>query len=120
MLLGARAQSALGARQASRTILFVDRSEPGVEPCVDDHQEYEPGVVHGYFRHARIPMNPQCGDFLVTVDDAPRSSPRSSIELRPVSCGPDSSSVLPTRPRSSGRGAKPPPSKHAILAVKHN
>lgn len=71
MLLGARAQSALGARQASRTILFVDRSEPGVEPCVDDHQEYEPGVVHGYFRHARIPMNPQCGDFLVTVDDAP-------------------------------------------------
>jgi len=40
-----------------------------VELWVDDHQEYEPGVVHAHLRHARIPMDPEPGDFLVVGDD---------------------------------------------------
>jgi hypothetical protein len=51
---------------------IVDRVEsrkPGVELWVDDHQEYEPGVVHGHLPHARVPMDPHRGDFLVVGDD---------------------------------------------------
>lgn len=40
-----------------------------VELWVDDHQEYEPGVVHGHLRHARIPIDPRPGDYLVVGDD---------------------------------------------------
>lgn len=43
--------------------------EPPVELWVDDHQEYEPGVVHGHLRHARIAMDPQPGDYVVVGDD---------------------------------------------------
>ena len=44
-------------------------TEPTVELWVDDHQEYEPGVVHGHLRHARVAMDPRAGDYLVVGDD---------------------------------------------------
>ena len=47
----------------------VASREPTVELWVDDHQEYEPGVVHGHLPHARVPMDPHRGDFLVVGDD---------------------------------------------------
>ena len=47
----------------------VASREPTVELWVDDHEEYEPGVVHGHLRHAWAPMDPQRGDFLVVGDD---------------------------------------------------
>ena len=40
-----------------------------MELWVDDHCEYEPGVVHAHLRHARIPMDPQQGDYLIVGDD---------------------------------------------------
>lgn len=40
-----------------------------VELWVDDHQEYEPGVVYAHLRHARIPLDPRPGDYLVVGDD---------------------------------------------------
>ncbi|MGI8985087.1 MAG: hypothetical protein ACR2HM_11260 [Acidimicrobiales bacterium] len=43
--------------------------EPTVELWVDDHQEYEPGVVTGHLRHARIALDPRPGDYLVVGDD---------------------------------------------------
>lgn len=42
---------------------------PTVELCVDDHQEYEPGIVTGNLRHARLPLDPHPGDYLVVGDD---------------------------------------------------
>jgi hypothetical protein len=53
----------------SRTMDTVTTAEPTVELWVDDHQEYEPGVVHGHLRHARVPMDPQPGDYLIVGDD---------------------------------------------------
>lgn len=44
-------------------------SEPIVELWVDDHQEFEPGVVTGHLRHARIALDPHPGDYLVVGDD---------------------------------------------------
>jgi hypothetical protein len=47
-------------------------TEPAVELWVDDHQEYEPGVVHGHLRHARVAVDPRPGDYIVVGDsDAP-------------------------------------------------
>lgn len=43
--------------------------QPAVELWVDDHQEYEPGVVYAHLRHARIPLDPRPGDFIVVGDD---------------------------------------------------
>jgi hypothetical protein len=43
--------------------------QPPVELWVDDHQEYEPGVVHAHLRHARVPVDPRPGDYLVVGDD---------------------------------------------------
>jgi hypothetical protein len=43
--------------------------QPKVELWVDDHQEYEPGVVDAHLRHARIPLDPRPGDHLVVGDD---------------------------------------------------
>lgn len=40
-----------------------------VELWVDDHQEYEPGIVTGHLRHARLPLDPHPGDYLVVGDD---------------------------------------------------
>lgn len=45
------------------------KEEPTVELWVDDHQEYEPGIVTGHLRHARIPLDPHTGDYLVVGDD---------------------------------------------------
>lgn len=42
---------------------------PTVELWVDDHQEYEPGVVTAHLRHARIPLDPHPGDYVVVGDD---------------------------------------------------
>ncbi len=42
---------------------------PIVELWVDDHQEYEPSIVTGHLRHARIPLDPHAGDYLVVGDD---------------------------------------------------
>jgi len=36
---------------------------PTVELWVDDHQEYESGIVTGHLRHARIPLDPHAGDY---------------------------------------------------------
>jgi hypothetical protein len=36
---------------------------------VDDHAAYEPGVVHAHLRHARRPIDPRVGDWLVVGDD---------------------------------------------------
>jgi hypothetical protein len=43
--------------------------DPRVELWVDDHQEYEPGVVHADLRHARVALDPRAGDYLVVGDD---------------------------------------------------
>jgi hypothetical protein len=43
--------------------------EPAVELWVDDHQEYEPGVVTAHLRQARVPLDPRPGDSLVVGDD---------------------------------------------------
>lgn len=40
-----------------------------VELWVDDHQEYEPGVVHAHLRQARLPLNLRPGDYVVVGDD---------------------------------------------------
>lgn len=40
-----------------------------VELWVDDHQEYEPGVIHAHLRHARVPLDPRPGDDLIVGDD---------------------------------------------------
>ena len=45
------------------------KQEPVVELWVDDHQEYEPGIVTGHLRHARIPLDPHTGDYIVVGDD---------------------------------------------------
>ncbi|MEJ7583584.1 MAG: hypothetical protein WKF43_05720 [Acidimicrobiales bacterium] len=42
---------------------------PIVELWVDDHQEYEAGVVHAHLRHARVPLDPGTGNFIVVGDD---------------------------------------------------
>jgi hypothetical protein len=47
----------------------MSKTEPPVELWVDDHQEYEPGVVHAHLRHARVAIDPRVGDFLVVGDD---------------------------------------------------
>jgi len=47
----------------------VNVTKPTVELWVDDHQEYEPGIVTGHLRHARIPLDPHPGDYLVVGDD---------------------------------------------------
>ena len=45
------------------------KQEPTVELWVDDHNEYEPGIVTGHLRHARVPLDPRAGDYLVVGDD---------------------------------------------------
>lgn len=57
-------------RSDTRSIGYSRRMEqPAVELWVDDHQEYEPGVVHAHLRHARVPLDPQPGDYIVVGDD---------------------------------------------------
>jgi hypothetical protein len=45
------------------------KQQPTVELWVDDHQEYELGIVTGHLRHARIALDPHAGDYLVVGDD---------------------------------------------------
>jgi hypothetical protein len=45
------------------------KQDPSVELWVDDHAEYEPGIVTGHLRHARIAIDPRPGDYLVVGDD---------------------------------------------------
>jgi len=47
----------------------VNEGQPIVELWVDDHLEYEPGIVTGHLRHARIPLDPHAGDYVVVGDD---------------------------------------------------
>jgi hypothetical protein len=83
----------------------VAGSEPPVELWVDDHQEYEPGVVHGHLRHARVPMDPRPGDYLVVGDDdAPAllaqvidRSAAGELRLRLLPGRPDSHAEFRTR-----------------------
>jgi len=80
-------------------------TEPAVELWVDDHQEYEPGVVHGYLRHARIVLDPRPGDYVVVGDDeAPpvlaevlRREPDGELLLRLLPGRPESHHELQTR-----------------------
>lgn len=44
-------------------------SGAAIELWIDDHQEYERGVVHADLRHARVPLDPRPGDYLVVGDD---------------------------------------------------
>lgn len=84
-------------------------SSPAVELWVDDHQEYEPGVVHGHLRHARIPMDPRRGDFLVVGDDdAPPvlaevldRAPTGELRLRLLPGAPDAHAEFRTRRQPS-------------------
>jgi hypothetical protein len=69
-----------------------------VELWVDDHQEYEPGVVTGHLRPARIPLDPHPGDYLVVGDDV---VPQALAQV--VSRGADGTlrlRILPGRPDS--------------------
>ncbi len=83
----------------------VASREPAVELWIDDHQEYEPGVVHGHLRHARVPMDPQPGDFLVVGDDDSPSvlaelldrSATGELRLRLLPGRPDSQPQFQTR-----------------------
>lgn len=50
-------------------MVTMSTEEFPIELWVDDHQEYETGVVHGHLRHARIAMDPRTGDFVVVGDD---------------------------------------------------
>lgn len=50
-------------------LTLVAEGEPSVELWLDDHQEYEAGVVHANLRHARVAMDPEPGDYLVVGDD---------------------------------------------------
>jgi hypothetical protein len=43
--------------------------EATVELWVKDHQEHEHGMVMGHLWHARIPLDPRSGDYLVVGDD---------------------------------------------------
>ncbi len=93
----------------SPTMDTVTTAEPTVELWVDDHQEYEPGVVHAYLRHARGPMDPQPGDYLVVGDDdAPPvlaevldRSTTGELRLRLLTGRPDSHPEFRTRRQPS-------------------
>jgi hypothetical protein len=47
-------------------------AERELAEAVDDvmaDSEYEPGIVTGHLRHARLPLDPHPGDYLVVGDD---------------------------------------------------
>jgi hypothetical protein len=72
--------------------------EPAVELWVDEHQGYEPGVVHAELRHARVPLDPQPGDFLVVGDDD--APPVLALVLDRTCDGELRLRLLPGRPES--------------------
>lgn len=77
-----------------------------VELWVDDHQEYEPGIVTGNLRHARIPLDPRPGDYLVVGDDEVPPAlalvlgrePDGTIQLQVLPGSADSHEEFTTRP----------------------
>ena len=75
----------------------VDR-EPTVELWVDDQQEYEPGIVTGHLRHARIPLDPHPGDYLVVGDD--EVAPALALVVSRESDGTSRLQILPGRAAS--------------------
>jgi len=64
-------QASRSAFQGHRSggVAFVHMVELAVELWVDDHQEYEPGVVYAHMRNARRAIDPRPGDYLVVGDD---------------------------------------------------
>jgi hypothetical protein len=79
-------------------MVHVPTAEPTVELWVDDHQEYEPGVVTGHLRHARLPLDPHAGDYLVVGDD--EVSPALAEVLSRDADGTLRLRMLPGRPDS--------------------
>lgn len=79
--------------------------EPPVELWIDDHQVYEPGVVHAHLRHARYPIDPKPGDYLVVGDDEDppllaevlSRDPSGVLRLRLLPGRPDSHEEFRTR-----------------------
>ncbi|MGH3849010.1 MAG: hypothetical protein ACRDRT_04795 [Pseudonocardiaceae bacterium] len=71
---------------------------PTVELWVDDHQEYEPGIVTGNLRHARLPLDPHEGDYLVVGDD--EVPPALALALSREGDGTLRLRILPGRPDS--------------------
>lgn len=78
---------------------------PTIELWVDDHQEYEPGVVMAHLRHARIPLDPHPGDYLVVGDDEVSPAlalvvsrePDGALRLRILPGAPDSHAEFHSR-----------------------
>lgn len=72
---------------------------------MDDHQEYEPGIVMAHLRHARIPLDPLPGDYLVVGDDETPPAlaevlsrePGGTLRLRILPGVPDSHAEFHTR-----------------------
>jgi hypothetical protein len=79
-------------------MVAVEASEPMFELWVDDHQEYEPGIVAGHLRHARLPLDPHLGDYLVVGDD--EVSPALAEVLTREPDGTLRLRILPGRPAS--------------------
>jgi hypothetical protein len=85
-------------------------TSPAVELWVDDHQEYEPGVVHGHLRHARVAIDPHPGDYLVVGDDEDppvlaevlSREPSGELLLRLLPGRPESNSHFMNRRISTG------------------
>lgn len=81
------------------------KGQPTVELWVDDHQEYEPGIVTGNLRHARIPLDPWPGDYVVVGDDEVPPAlalvvgrePDGTVHLRILPGRPDSHEEFATR-----------------------
>jgi hypothetical protein len=73
-------------------------TEPAVELWVDDHQEYEPGVVHAHLRLARNALDAHQGDYLVAGDD--EAPPALARVLRRESSGELLLRFLPGRPEA--------------------
>ncbi|MCA1703954.1 MAG: hypothetical protein LC808_12080 [Actinobacteria bacterium] len=71
-----------------------------MELWVDDHQEYEPGIVTGHLRHARIPLDPHPGDYVVVGDD--EVPPALAEVLSREMDGTLLLRILPGRPDSHG------------------
>ena len=74
----------------------VGEAQPTVELWVDDHQEYEPGIVTGNLRHARLPLDPYPGDYLVVGDD--EVSPALALVVSREADGTLRLRILPGRP----------------------
>lgn len=81
-----------------RTMGGMEVREPTVELWVDDHQEYEPGVVTAHIRHARLPLDPRPGDYLVVGDD--EVPPALALVLSRDPDGTLGLRILPGRPES--------------------